>query len=288
MEKTIVGFDFDSNDNLYVILDDFRIFKVKIYQKQVKELITEVDSGIGKLTRIKFSNNGFYGLTDKLLFIQVDSFKEPIIKAVEDFSALFPSEDPLDFLQIPASMSTSGEPEILLTHPDNGLYIKRSNEPVQEWNNKAMSEEMKLEVDLFAKIRNIVLSPTSNIIGLYDELGDIYVFDTSLNFDDINKSATGITADDDYQIAWCASNCLVLRKSLSIYLLGPDGKSYAQSLADEKKSKIYIFPEVDGTRILTRKKAKFLLKVDNDTYNTMSEISTEPQRLLLIAYAVFT
>jgi len=239
-------------------------------------------------------NNNFYIIPD---------LKDPISSLFFNLSTLLGDELPRDYIFIAASDSLSEKTELLVPHPKHGLlrifnngrekqFIKHSTPTSYS---KATVDDHFMSDDL-GKIVNIVMSPNKQYLALLNEIGNLYVFPVKFDFDEEQrrKSITKLTfKSSNYQILWCAEDCVVIVNSGSVFLIGPDDnllkidvvKKHSKS-SSVSNINLHAVEEIDGVRLIFDEGVDFVQKVSDDLHAGLSSFFSDPAKILLDAYLV--
>ena len=145
-------------------------------------------------------------------------------------------------------------------------------------------------------IKNILISPKNEMIGLYADNGNIFVFDSDFKENSRKVSQTKLLLKPPYQINWCAEDCVVITMGTRIILVGPDNclqkinlnlkQTYSGSHQNVLPPNLFIYPEIDGIRIINDENCELLQKVKDELFNSIFYMSVDPAKKLLEAYIV--
>ena len=219
-QKYFILFDFNHKEQLYGICNDGSIFKIDILmQKAVPKYTSEIFA-TENISKAQLYEDGFIALTLQGNFYYVKDIKNPIPELFFQMKSLLHFSIKIEFLIIPASVSNSGNIELLITNEkghgvihvekmeDARYYILPKDENSQVFIYKGIStikkdilepyilgEEIinsekigdkKLQDTqyLHENLRNIMafaISPSKKNIALYDARGFIFFFDSTFN-----------------------------------------------------------------------------------------------------------
>lgn len=248
--------------------------------------------------------NGFVCMTQSSNFYIVNSMKQPSATLFASAKDFFENTFPSDYLFIPMNNSRSGRVELIVPHNTNGilLYEDGNSTPKYMKNSSLINLTSKnLIKDSFSNddlglIKNILISPKNEMIGLYADNGNIFVFDSDFKENSRKVSQTKLLLKPPYQINWCAEDCVVITMGTSIILVGPDNclqkinlnlkQTYSGSHQNVLPPNLFIYPEIDGIRIINDENCELLQKVKDELFNSIFYMSVDPAKKLLEAYIV--
>lgn len=282
-------------------MDDGKIYKFDILTRTFSYKIAGLEFSNNKIVRASLFEEGFVCLTQNNNYYIIPDLKDPVASFYFNASTLFGDELPKDFLFISANDSLSEKVELLLPHQKHGLiriingkeieYIKHS---IPEKFGKAIITENPGSDDL-GKIINIKMSPNRQYLALFNEIGNLYVFPVKFNFDEEQrrKSVTKLSFKNNYQMLWCAEDCVVIINNGSVFLIGPDDnllkmdivKKY-QSKSSNREVNLFGIEEIDGVRLIHDEGVDFIQKVSEDLHSSLSSFYSDPAKILLDAYIV--
>ena len=191
---------------------------------------------------------------------------------------------------------------MLLPHQKHGLiriingkelqYIRHST---HEKYNKAIISDNPTSDDL-GKIINMIMSPNKQYLALFNDIGNLFVFPVKFNFEEEQrrKSMTKLSFKNNYQILWCAEDCVVIVNNGSVFLVGPDDnllkidvvKKYQSKSSSNREVNLFCIEEVDGVRLIHDEGVDFIQKVSDDLHSSLSSFFSDPAKILLDAYIV--
>ena len=218
-QKYFILFDFNYKEQLYGICNDGSIFKIDILlQRAIPKYSSEIflEENISKA---KLYEDGFIALTLQGNFYYVKDIKNPIPELFFQMKSLLHFSINIEFLIIPASVSKSGNIELLITNEkghgaihvekmeDARYYILPKDEDSQVFIYKGIStikkdilepyvlgeeiisNEKNLEKkqdtqylhDNLRKIVAFAISPSKKNIALYDTRGYVFFFDSKFD-----------------------------------------------------------------------------------------------------------
>jgi hypothetical protein len=236
--------------------------------------------------------NGFVCLTQNGDFYIVNNFKEPVASLFYSTKKHFDNYVPSDYAFLPSASTRNYNVELLFPHPKHGVITVTEDGDIRYIRNTAMvryEKNMTIEPPLsedLGKIVNIIVSPNNHHIGMFNDIGNIYVF--PINLDETrNMSQTKLTPKQPYQIMWCAEDCVVVVHNGSIFIIGPEDKLLKLDIVRGTSSgapNLYCIPETDGVRIIHDEGIDFLQKVNLDLYSAIFPLSMESAKKLVEAY----
>lgn len=281
-------------------MDDGKIYKFDIFTRTFTYKIAGLEFNSNRIVSARLFQEGFVCLTQNNNFYIISDIKNPSSSLFFNLSTLFGDELPRDYLFISANDSLSEQTELLVPHPKNGLiriingkekqYIKHST-PTNY--SKATVDDYFSSDDL-GKIINTVMSPNKQYLALFNEVGNLYVFPVKFNFDEEQrrKSSTKLTFKNNYQILWCAEDCVVIVNGGSVFLIGPNDNLLKIDVVKKhiKSSSfninLHAVEEIDGVRLIYDDGVDFVQKVSDDLHAALSSFFSDPAKILLDAYLV--
>jgi hypothetical protein len=299
-EKNIVLFDFTHDENLVCIMHDGRVYKFDIFTSSFNYKIADSIFLENNIIDARLFENGFVCLTANGNFYLINNIKEP--KATLFYSTKNHLENylPSEYLFIPASVTKSEHVELLYPHPKHGLVRVYENGEVKYAKHSTFTDLRKncgmdnpLSDDL-GKVVNIIISPSNHLIGILNDLGNLFVFPASLDVEELQRymSMTKLSfKPQSYQIMWCSEDCLIIVNNGSIFLIGPENKLIKLDIVKpyhgsnmNSSPNLHCIPEIDGVRIFYDDNVEFLQKVNDDLYMSIFFVSVDPAKKLLEAY----
>ncbi len=284
------------------------MFKFDLVSNRVP---TYEDAGVcfneDKIVQAKLFENGFVCMTKNSNFYITDSMKNPSATLFASAREYYENSLPCDFMFIPKNKSSSGKTELLVPHSTNGILLFEENNPIPKYmknsswvtlTNKNQIKDTYTADDL-GLIKNIIISPKNEMIALYADNGNIFVFDSDFKQKEgkcREVSQTKLILKPPYQICWCGEDCVVISIGSSLILVGPKNflqkinlnlKQYYSGSENVNPSNLHIFPEIDGIRIINDENCELLQKVKDELYNSIFYMITHPAKRLLSAYIVF-
>jgi hypothetical protein len=230
--------------------------------------------------------------------------KQPCAVLFASAKDLFENSLPCEFLFIPFTNSRSGRVELIIPHNSNGIILYEENNNLAKYmknssfinlSNKNLIKDV-YSMDDLGLIKNCIISPKKEMIALYADNGNIFVFDSDFKENCRKISQTKLLLKPPYQFSWCAEDCVVLCYGTSIILIGPDNclnkinlnlkQSYSGNQQNILPPNLFIFPEVDGIRIINDENCELLQKVRDELFNSIFYMSVDPAKKLLEAYTV--
>jgi len=138
------------------------------------------------------------------------------------------------------------------------------------------------------------MSPNKQYLALFNEIGNLFVFPVRFNFDEEQRrtSMTKLTFRNNYQILWCAEDCVLVVNGGSTFLIGPDDNLLKIDIVKKHgKSSNYNYnllavEEIDGVRLIYDEGVDFIQKVSDDLHASLSSFFSDPAKILLDAYLV--
>ena len=235
-QKYFILFDFNHKEQLYGICNDGSIFKIDILlQKAIPKYTSEIFT-TENIAKAKLYEDGFIALTLYGNFYYVKDIKNPIPELFFQMKSLLHFSIKIEFLIIPASVSKSGNIELLITNEkghgvihvekmeDARYFILPKDEKKQVFIYKGIStikkdilepyvlgEEIinrekatdKKSQDtqyLHENMRNIVafaISPSKKNIALYGGGGFVFFFDSTFNIEKSPRVKAQIELGED-------------------------------------------------------------------------------------------
>lgn len=282
-------------------MDDGKIYKFDIFTRTFTYKIAGLEFNNNRILSARLFQDGFVCLTQNNNFYVIPDLKDPISSLYFNLSTLFGDELPRDYLFIPASDSLSEKTELLVPHPKHGLLRIINGKEKQFIKHSTPTSYSKATVDDhfssddLGKIMNIVMSPNKQYLALFNETGNLYVFPVKFDFDEEQrrKSSTKLTFKNNYQILWCAEDCVVIVNSGSVFLIGPDDnllkidvvKKHLKSSSSFNVN-LFAVEEIDGVRLIYDEGVDFVQKVSDDLHAALSSFFSDPAKILLDAYLV--
>jgi len=281
-------------------MDDGKVYKFDIFTRTFTYKIAGLEFSNNRIESAKLFNDGFVCLTQNNNFYIIPDLKDPTSSHYFNLSTLLGEELPRDYLFISSADSLSEKIELLIPHPKHGLiriingkekqFIKHST-PISY--SKANVDDYYSSDDL-GKIINIIMSPNKQYLALFNEIGNLFVFPVRFNFDEEQRrtSITKLTFKNNYQILWCAEDCVVVVNSGSAFLIGPDDNLLKIDIVKKHgKSSNYNVnllgvEEIDGVRLIYDEGVDFIQKVSDDLHAALSSFFSDPAKILLDAYLV--
>jgi hypothetical protein len=283
-------------------MDDGKIYKFDIFTRTFTYKIAGLEFSNNKIVSARLFEDGFVCLTQNNNFYLINNLKDPISNLFYNMTQLFGDELPKDYLFIPASYSLSEKIELLVPHPKHGLvriingkevqYIRHSTPQIFS---KASISDNPSSDDL-GKIINIIMSPNYQYLALFNDIGNLYVFPVKFNFeeDQRRKSMTKLSFKNNYQILWCAEDCVIIANNGSIFLVGPDDnllkmdivKRFSSKSNPNREVNLFCIEEIDGVRLIHDEGVDFVQKVSEDLHSSLSSFFSDPAKILLDAYIV--
>lgn len=281
-------------------MDDGKIYKFDIFTRTFTYKIAGLEFSSNRIVSARLYQAGFVCLTQNNNFYIISDLKNPSSSLFFNLSTLCGDELPRDYLFISASNSLSEQTELLVPHPKHGLlriingkekqYIKHSTPT----NYSKATVDDHFSSDDLGKIININMSPNKQYLALFNEVGNLYVFPIKFNFDEEQrrKSSTKLTFKNNYQILWCAEDCVVIVNAGSLFLIGPDDnllkidviKKHVKSSSFNVN--LHAVEEIDGVRLIYDEGVDFVQKVSDDLHAALSSFFSDPAKILLDAYLV--
>ena len=281
-------------------MDDGKIYKFDIFTRIFTYKIAGLEFSNNRIISARLFQDGFVCLTQNNNFYMIPDLKDPISSLFFNLSTLFGDELPRDYLFISSSDSLSEKTELLVPHPKHGLLRVINGKEKQFIKHSTPTSYSKATVDDYfssddlGKIINITMSPNKQYLALFNEIGNLYVFPVKFNFDEEQrrKSSTKLTFKNNYQLLWCAEDCVVIVNSGSVFLIGPDDNLLKIDIVKKhvKSSSLNInlhaVEEIDGVRLIYDEGVDFVQKVSDDLHATLSSFFSDPAKILLDAYLV--
>lgn len=283
-------------------MDDGKIYKFDIFTRTFTYKIAGLEFSNNKIVSARLFQDGFVCLTQNNNFYLISDLKDPISSLYFNLSTILGDELPKDYLFISANDSLSEKIELLVPHPKNGLIRIINGKDVQYIKHSVPTSYSKATVsencssDDLGKILNIIMSPNKQYLALFNDTGNLYVFPVKFNFDEEQrrKSITKLSFKNNYQILWCAEDCVIIANNGSVFLVGPDDnllkidvvKKYPTKSSSTQQVNLFCVEEIDGVRLIHDEGVDFIQKVCDDLHASLSSFFSDPAKILLDAYIV--
>lgn len=282
-------------------MDDGKIYKFDIFTRTFTYKIAGLEFSNNRIVSARLFQEGFVCLTQNNNFYIIPDLKEPVSSLYFNLSVLFGDEIPRDYLFISASDSLSEKIELLVPHPKHGLLRIINGKEKQYVKNSTPTSYSKANVDEnftsddLGKITNLVMSPNKQYLAVFNENGNLFVFPVRFKFDEEEqrrKSSTKLSLTGNYQILWCAEDCVVIVNRGSVFLIGPDDNLLKIDIIkkhirnNNHNINLHAVEEIDGVRLIYDDGVDFIQRVSEDLHNSLSSFQSDPAKILLDAYLV--
>ncbi|KAL1915507.1 uncharacterized protein VTP21DRAFT_6631 [Calcarisporiella thermophila] len=255
----IVGMGWTESERLICVLEDGNIRIYNVHGEYVQFSLGK-EAKEHSVIECQFWPSGLVALTGNFQLIAVTNIDEPRPRLLADPGL---NEPPHSWAVIPPQYTLSRHVEVLVATGSTILVVDAKE-----------SQDQLLSQGPFTKMS---VSPNGKFLALFTADGKLWVVSTDFQ-ENLSEFSTKSKLPPQ-QLVWCGTDSVVLYWDKIMLMVGPLGDWIKFSCEDPA----FLFPEIDGVRIITGEKCEFLQKVPSVTEDIFKIGSTFPAAMLFDA-----